>query len=62
MNSVAIAPFRAPARAFDTVAEDYDRIFTNSAIGRAQRDAVWEVARTVFSPGSRILELNCGTG
>jgi ubiquinone/menaquinone biosynthesis C-methylase UbiE len=62
MNSVALAPFHAPARAFDTIAEEYDRIFTNSAIGRAQRDAVWEIAARTFSPGSRILELNCGTG
>lgn len=62
MNSLAIAPFHAPASAFDTVAEEYDRIFTNSAIGRAQRDAVWEIAAHTFSPGGRILELNCGTG
>ena len=62
MNSVATAPFHAPASAFDTIAAEYDRIFTNSAIGRAQRDAVWKVAASIFPPGSHILELNCGTG
>jgi ubiquinone/menaquinone biosynthesis C-methylase UbiE len=62
MNSAATAPFHAPARAFDTIAEEYDRVFTNSAIGRVQRDAVWAVAERTFSPGSHILELNCGTG
>lgn len=62
MNSLAIPGVHAAAGAFDTIAEDYDRIFTKSAIGRSQRDAVWEVARRMFSPGSHILELNCGTG
>jgi ubiquinone/menaquinone biosynthesis C-methylase UbiE len=62
MNSAATAPFHAPARAFDRIAEEYDRVFTNSAIGRVQRDAVWEIAERTFSPGSHILELNCGTG
>lgn len=62
MNSLATAPPHAPASAFDTIAQEYDRIFTNSAIGRAQRDAVWEIAQRAFSPGSHILELNCGTG
>jgi ubiquinone/menaquinone biosynthesis C-methylase UbiE len=62
MNSLATAPFHGPGGAFDTIAEEYDRVFTNSAIGRAQRDAVWEIAGRTFSPGSHILELNCGTG
>ena len=47
---------------FDALAADYDRSFTHSAIGRAQRHAVWKVAQRVFQPGTRILELNCGTG
>jgi SAM-dependent methyltransferase len=48
--------------AFDTLAEQYDDIFTNSLIGRAQRHAVWTVASQVFEQGAHILELNCGTG
>jgi ubiquinone/menaquinone biosynthesis C-methylase UbiE len=49
-------------QAFDTLADRYDEVFTRSLIGRAPRDAVWNVLDTVFEPGARILELNCGTG
>ena len=49
-------------RAFDSIAEKYDGLFTNSLIGRAQRAVVWERAATLFQKGSRVLELNCGTG
>ena len=48
--------------AFDSLAERYDDIFTNSLIGRAQRHAVWTVATQTFQRGDHILELNCGTG
>ena len=48
--------------AFDSIAEQYDDIFTRSLIGRAQRDAVWEVLRQTFRAGQQVLELNCGTG
>jgi SAM-dependent methyltransferase len=47
---------------FDAVAETYDEVFTNSLIGRAQRDSVWRELDRCFSYGQRILELNCGTG
>jgi SAM-dependent methyltransferase len=48
--------------AFDSLAANYDDLFTQSMIGRAQRDAVWDVLIDTFEPGSHILELNCGTG
>jgi ubiquinone/menaquinone biosynthesis C-methylase UbiE len=48
--------------AFDSLAEPYDGMFTNSLVGRAQRDAVWNMASRTFQRGDRILELNCGTG
>lgn len=48
--------------AFDAIAEQYDDIFTRSLVGRAQRDAVWDVLRRTFKGGERVLELNCGTG
>lgn len=50
------------ARAFDTIAETYDQRFTASRVGSAQRQAVWRVIDLVFLSGSRILEINCGTG
>jgi len=52
----------AAAQAFDRLATEYDATFTNSSIGRAQRKAVWECAQQVFTPHTRLLELNCGTG
>ena len=48
--------------AFDSLAANYDNLFTRSMIGRAQRDAVWDALFDTFEPGSHILELNCGTG
>lgn len=47
---------------FDCAADTYDQVFTNTAIGRAERDAVQQDLRRVFHSGQRILELNCGTG
>jgi SAM-dependent methyltransferase len=48
--------------AFDSLADTYDDIFTRSLIGRAQRDAVWNVVRQTFKSGDNVVELNCGTG
>jgi len=47
---------------FDRIAETYDGVFTDSFIGRAQRDSVWHELDRCFRPRQRILELNCGTG
>lgn len=51
-----------PAAVFDQIAERYDSVFTNSTIGRAQRNAVWRELRREFRYGQRVLEINCGTG
>jgi ubiquinone/menaquinone biosynthesis C-methylase UbiE len=59
VNSVSLT---AAATAFDRVAHSYDDVFTRSVIGRAQRNQVWQRLLAAFSPGARILELNCGTG
>ena len=50
------------AEAFDRCASAYDELFTHSLIGRAQRNQVWPRLLAAFPTGSRILELNCGTG
>jgi SAM-dependent methyltransferase len=47
---------------FDATAETYDDTFTNSLIGNAQRQVVWDELDRVFHAGDRVLELNCGTG
>ncbi len=48
--------------AFDALAKDYDSQFTATAIGAIMREAVWARCAARFAPGSRLLEMNCGTG
>lgn len=50
------------AAPFDGMAADYDRSFSQSPIGERMRSAVWRRLDSVFMPGDRVLELNCGTG
>ena len=50
------------AAAFDRIAEQYDRLWTGSAVGRLQREAVWRAVDPLFRPGDSILDLGCGTG
>src|SRR5215467_4453792 len=50
------------AAPFDEAASRYDQVFTNSAIGRAQRLSVWEELTRTFHAGDHILEIGCGTG
>lgn len=60
--SLANCPGAAAGAAFDRIAQDYDQRFTDSIIGRAQREAVWRVLTKTFNVNDNILELNCGTG
>jgi SAM-dependent methyltransferase len=60
--SLAYGVNYSAATAFDRVASSYDESFTYTAIGRAQRKQVWRRLLAAFPSGSRILELNCGTG
>ncbi len=48
--------------AFDSVAENYDAEFTETALGVELRQIVWRRLEEAFKPGSHVLELNCGTG
>ena len=50
------------AAMFDRVAARYDDLWTTTAIGRAQRNAVWKTIDALFRPGERILDIGCGTG
>lgn len=61
MNAT-FAPTLIAGAAFDSIADQYDELFTKSLVGRAQRGVVWRVVDRTFSPGEKILELNCGTG
>jgi ubiquinone/menaquinone biosynthesis C-methylase UbiE len=62
MNAVHGVTPTAAAIAFERIASSYDDLFTRTAIGRAQRQQVWDRLLHRFPSGSRILEINCGTG
>jgi 2-polyprenyl-3-methyl-5-hydroxy-6-metoxy-1,4-benzoquinol methylase len=61
-HSAASLGAQGAVAAFDRMAGSYDGVFTESAVGRAQRNVVWDVLRRTFRTGDRVLELNCGTG
>lgn len=48
--------------AFDAIAAEYDASFTGTAIGARMRQAVWRRCAVRFRLGSRVIEMNCGTG
>ncbi len=50
------------AAAFDRLAPEYDRLWTRSAIGHLQREAVWRRIAPLFRSGQAALDLGCGTG
>ena len=52
----------AAGAAFDTLAERYDALWSKTAIGRAQRAAVWRRIDPLFQAGDRVLDVGCGTG
>jgi ubiquinone/menaquinone biosynthesis C-methylase UbiE len=62
VTNAAMSELHVAAVAFDRMASSYDAVFTESVIGRAQRQVVWEGLQRAFRPGDRVLELNCGTG
>jgi ubiquinone/menaquinone biosynthesis C-methylase UbiE len=51
-------------KAFNKAAAQYDQEFTDTAVGRLQRNRVWNYigANLSSSEHTRVLELNCGTG
>jgi len=52
----------ALASPFDALAGDYDETFTDSAIGTVVRAAVWRRLAALWPAGSRVVDVNCGTG
>lgn len=52
----------ASAAPFDALAEGYDAAFTDRPIGRVLRRAVWRRLDLAAAPGTRALDLGCGTG
>jgi SAM-dependent methyltransferase len=52
----------ATAAAFDRAAASYDEEFGRNPVGLLFRHTVQQRLRTLFPPGSRVLDLGCGTG
>jgi len=50
------------AALFDSLAARYDELWTTTAVGRAQRNAVWRAVDGLFRTGDRLLDIGCGTG
>src|SRR5579864_3438045 len=48
--------------AFDSVAADYDGPRGNNPLIQDMRTEMWRWLDRVFAPGSRLLDLGCGTG
>jgi SAM-dependent methyltransferase len=48
--------------AFDSVAADYDGERGNNAAIQDMREEMWRWLDATFAPGSRLLDLGCGTG
>ena len=49
-------------RPFAALARDYDAVFSRTSLGERLRRAVWAHLDRAFAPGSRVLDLGCGTG
>ncbi len=47
---------------FDALASSYNALWTETARGREQREAVWREIDGLFHAGSRVLDLGCGPG
>jgi SAM-dependent methyltransferase len=48
--------------AFDSVAGDYDGPRGNNALIQDMRTEMWRTLDATFAPGSRLMDLGCGTG
>lgn len=53
---------RETQSAFDSVAADYDGVRGNNALIQDMRSEMWRWLDRTFAPGSRLLDLGCGTG
>ncbi|MFZ0589266.1 MAG: class I SAM-dependent methyltransferase [Bryobacteraceae bacterium] len=47
---------------FDKIARQYDALWSDTPIGRAQRSAVWSRIDPLFNKGDFVLDAGCGTG
>jgi SAM-dependent methyltransferase len=57
-----LAQLHETRAAFDSVASDYDGPRGNNALIQDMRAEMWRTLDASFPPGSRLLDLGCGTG
>ncbi|MGN6113116.1 MAG: class I SAM-dependent methyltransferase [Luteimonas sp.] len=62
MGGTEAARLADTQRAFDSVAADYDGPRGNNALIQRMRRTLWDVVDREAAPGSRLLDLGCGTG
>jgi ubiquinone/menaquinone biosynthesis C-methylase UbiE len=53
---------RDTQEAFDSVATDYDGPRGNNVLIQETRREMWRWLDATFAPGSRLIDLGCGTG
>jgi SAM-dependent methyltransferase len=58
----ATPQLRATQDAFDSVAADYDGPRGNNELIQDMRDEMWRWLDRTFAPGSRLIDIGCGTG
>jgi SAM-dependent methyltransferase len=60
--TTATPQLRATQDAFDSVAADYDGPRGNNELIQDMRSEMWRWLDGTFSPGSRLIDIGCGTG
>jgi len=60
--ALAAPQLRDTQGAFDSVAADYDGERGNNALIQDMRHEMWRWLDRTFTPGSRLIDLGCGTG
>jgi ubiquinone/menaquinone biosynthesis C-methylase UbiE len=61
-DTVRQVDLRDTQEAFDSVAADYDGPRGNNMLIQDMRAEMWRWLDTTFAPGSRLIDLGCGTG
>ncbi len=61
-NAVRQVDLRDTQEAFDSVAVDYDGPRGNNELIQDMRHEMWRWLDATFAPGSRLIDLGCGTG
>ena len=61
-SASTVPDLRDTQAAFDSVAADYDGPRGNNALVQDMRGEVWHWLDATFAPGSRLIDIGCGTG